>query len=279
MSKKKLIIVKFGGSVVTLKHLSFPAIRRTHLGRVAAALKKLYDPNRHALIFIHGAGSFGHGHAHKYDLALGTKDHPEKTFRAVENQALDAVLNTELTAIFIAAGLPVVGMPTRTLALNTKGELASLTTNTLAAALEARTIPLLHGDMVFDTTWGLSICSGDVLVSELARVFSVESVFFASDVDGIFSADPHRFQNVVLIKKMTLEEIMRETIKLDSSHNVDVTGGLSKKFSLFRENRSLKKIYLFNGLCEKNFSFLFEQKNFFGTTIETKKGKEKTEEG
>ncbi len=271
MPKKKLIIVKLGGSVVTLKHLPSPAVRRAHIQRVAAMLRKRYDPSRHALILIHGAGSFGHGHAYRHKLALGTKDHPEKTFRAVENQSLDALLNSEITTIFIASGLPVVGMPTRTLAINRQGKLASLSINTISAALETGAIPLLHGDMIFDTAWGLSICSGDVLVSELARIFSVENVFFASDVDGIFSADPHRFPDAVLIEKMPLSEIARGIIRLDSSHNIDVTGGLSKKFSLFRTNTSLKNIYLFNGLVAKNFSYIFDQKLFFGTTIRIKK--------
>lgn len=271
MSKKALIIVKIGGSIVTLKHLSRPAVRRAHIRRIASILKKNYDPKKHSLLLIHGVGSFGHLHAHRHGLSLGTKNHPEKTFRAVENQSLDAFLNSEITKIFIDSGLPVVGMPTRTLVINSRGTLDSFQTHSISAALKTGTIPLLHGDMVFDTVWGLSICSGDVLVSELARIFRAKKAFFASDVDGIFSADPHRFEEAVLIKKAALKEILDGTIKLDSSHNIDVTGGLSKKFSLFRTNTSLKTIYIFNGLVAKNFSFIFDQKLFFGTTIRIKK--------
>ncbi len=271
MSKKRVLIVKLGGSIVTLKHLSRPAIRRTHVSRIASILKKQYDPIRHSLILIHGAGSFGHLHAHQHGLALGTKDQPQKTFRAFENQALDARLNAELTTLFVTAGLPVVGLPTRTITKNEAGKLSSLNIDSIESALSVGAIPLLHGDMIFDTTWGLSVCSGDVLVPELARRFSAESVFFASDVDGIYTKDPHEYHDATLIQETTLEEISRGTIQLDKSHNIDVTGGLSNKFSLFHEMPLLHNIYLFNGLVPKNFSFVFNQGKFFGTIIVVKK--------
>ncbi len=271
MKKRTLIILKFGGSIATLKHLARPAVRRAHMRRMAALIAKQYDPKKYALILIHGAGSFGHLHAHRYSLASGTKDHPEKTFLAVENQSLDARLNSELTSLFVASGLPVVGMPTRTLVTNTNGKLTSFETKNIQSALRVGAIPLLHGDMVFDTTWGFSICSGDVLVSELANIFLAEKVFFASDVDGIFTRDPHQYEDATLMKALALDDIINGTVKLTQSHNIDVTGGLSKKFSLFKKNSSLKKIYLFNGINTKNFSFIFNQKNFFGTTIQIKK--------
>lgn len=143
--------------------------------------------------------------------------------------------------------------------------------DTLRVALKKNTVPLLYGDMVFDTTWGLSISSGDVLVAKLADTLSAEEVFFASDVDGIFSKDPHQYGDALLIEKTSLSEITNGVITLGESHNVDVTGGLSKKFSAFQNLSHLKSIYFFNGLSVKNFSFLFNQKNFFGTAISTKK--------
>lgn len=269
--KKKILILKLGGSIVTLKYLNRPAIRRLHVKKIASVIAKNYDPKKHALILIHGAGSFGHLHAYTHGLVLGTKDHPKKTFRAVENQSLDAYLNSEITRIFIQAGLPVVGMPTRTLVTNTLGKIASFETQSITTAINAGAIPLLHGDMVFDTAWGLSICSGDVLIAQLTSLIQVEKVFFASDVDGIFTKDPHRFKNATLIKNTSLNEIIQGSLKLGKSHNKDVTGGLSKKFILFQKNSSLKKIHLFNGLKSENFSFLFDQSRFFGTTIHIKK--------
>lgn len=264
--KKEIIIVKLGGSIVTLKHASTPAIRRAHVRALGRVLKQRYDPKRHSIILIHGAGSFGHLHAHRHALTLGTKDHPEKTFLAVENQSLDAKLNSELTTIFIQAGLPVVGMPTRTVALNRNGTFFSLFAESIKAALQIGAIPLLHGDMVFDKTWGLSILSGDILMAKLAQHFKVTKVFFASDVDGVFSEDPHRSKNAKFIPCIAINEL-HQWAKLDTSHNKDVTGGLSKKFAALHTISLLKKIYFFNGLIPKNFRFIFHQKDFYGSVI------------
>jgi isopentenyl phosphate kinase len=268
---KKTLILKLGGSIVTYKDRPVPTIRQSLIGKIGGILANTYNPARHQLILIHGAGSFGHQHAHKHKLSQGTKGHPEKAFRAIENQSLDALLNAKITSILIHSGLKVVGMPTRTLAINASGGLHSLETGSIRAALDAHAIPLLHGDMVFDTAWGFSICSGDVLTPELARQFSTNQAFFASDVDGIFSQDPHQFPDATLIEKTTLAEISEGTLRLSTSHNIDVTGGLSQKFSLFKKVTSLENIYLFNGLQPENFSFVFDQTDFFGTTVRVKK--------
>ena len=153
--------------------------------------------------------------------------------------------------------------------LNKQGSLCSWNTTSIDAALQAGAIPLLHGDMVFDLSWGLSVCSGDVLLAKLAQHFKVSKVFFASDVDGIFSKDPHRFRNATLILTTTFEKL-DQSAKLTSSHNKDVTGGLAKKFTSLQGIKSLRSIYFFNGLIPKNFSFLFDQKDFFGTVIHKK---------
>ncbi|TXH00677.1 MAG: hypothetical protein E6P95_03180 [Candidatus Moraniibacteriota bacterium] len=269
--QKEIIIVKLGGSIVTEKSADQPIVRQSNVVNIARIFRKHFNPEKHSLVLIHGAGSFGHLHAHRYKLALGTKDHPEKIFRAIENQSLDARLNSELTQIFIKAKLPVVGMPTRTIAINNRGFLSSLVTGSIKRALEANTIPLLHGDMVFDKAWGLSVLSGDVLLAKLAQYFKVTKVFFASDVDGIFSQDPHQFKKAKLIPKVRFEKI-GSSITLGCSHHKDVTGGLSKKFTALNKLPALEKIFFFNGSKTKNFHFVFDQKDFFGTIIDTRKG-------
>lgn len=267
--QKEIIIIKLGGSIVTEKSAEKPVIRTNHVTKIARIIAKHYNPQRYSLILIHGAGSYGHLHAYRHKLSLGTKDHPEKTFRATENQYLDARLNSELTTIFIQEKLPVVGMPTRTLAINKNGALASLSIESIEAAIRVGVIPLLHGDMVFDQAWGLSILSGDTLMVKLAEHFNTKKVFFASDVDGIFSEDPHLSKKAKFIPRIHFDKIGKELV-LGQSHHRDVTGGLSKKFSALYTLPSLKKIFFFNGLKVLNFSFLFSQKNFSGTIIDKK---------
>lgn len=269
MQKPKIIILKIGGSVITKKDLPTPQIEEERLQSIARILACSFDPQKMRLVLIHGAGSFGHIMAKKYGLAEGTKGHPEKKPEALKVQASVKKLHKMCLRIFKTAGLPVVSFLTHKVAVNTKGKLAEINTESIRMALKKNEIPLLYGDMIPDTEWGYSICSGDVLAAKLAKDFQVESVFFASDVDGIFTKDPHIFPDARLIPTTTLSEILSGQISLEGSHNTDVTGGLKSKFLLFQHCSALKNIYLFNGLKLKNFSSLF-QKNFSKSSASTR---------
>src|SRR5207244_2769002 len=52
--------------------------------------------------------------------------------------------------------------------------------------------PVTFGDVVRDVRRGFSICSGDLLMLELARAFRPDRAVFVADVDGLFTADPKR---------------------------------------------------------------------------------------
>ena len=110
----------------------------------------------------------------------------------------------------------------------------------------------LYGELVFDTELGMSICSGDTSAFFLAKKYDAEQVLFASDIDGIFDKDPHRYKDARMIQTTKLSDLLEnKNIALEGSHSVDVTGGLANKISeLARQGfpKSLKKVVVFNGL-------------------------------
>ena len=58
--KKKVIILKIGGSVITQKHREGTFIRRTLLARIATEIQATLKKNPHIRpIIIHGAGAGG----------------------------------------------------------------------------------------------------------------------------------------------------------------------------------------------------------------------------
>lgn len=267
--RKELIILKIGGSVLTFKDRSVPALRREHALAIGRVLARTYDPTRHSLILIHGAGSFGHLSARRYGLKYGTKDHLEKLPRALENKASDQFLNNSLTRLWLSVGLPVAGINTSSSVTNQSGVPASIAEHPIAAALSCGAIPLLHGDMVFDTTWGMSICSGDVLAPELAKRFKAKHIFYATDVAGIFTRDPHRFKDAQLIPSLDFKSLFSTRIILGHSHTIDVTGGLLGKMTVFKTYTLpvLQSIAIFDGRQPECFSGIFNSSAFRGTRI------------
>ncbi|MEP7162614.1 MAG: isopentenyl phosphate kinase [Candidatus Moraniibacteriota bacterium] len=274
MRHRPLFIVKLGGSIITHKNREFPSIRKVNIVRIGKALVKNFDLKKYRLILVHGAGSFGHLSAKKFDLAQGTKDHPEKLFRALENQALDQELNTQMVKILQTTALPVTGIKTSSVVTNKEGELSSFEMKALLAALDTNTIPLLYGDMVFDTSWGMSICSGDVLTPFLAEKLKATKIFYASDVDGIFTRDPFQYRDAKLIREISLSGLLSGKISLSRSHNIDVTAGFKGKFEIYKKRvfPSLQAIHVFNGLKSENFNFISRKSTRVpGTIIDAKK--------
>jgi len=73
MEKKPLIIVKIGGSAITAKDDNRPEVNQKNLNRLASELSEAYQKSPFLLYVIHGAGSFGHVPADKYDLNSRTE--------------------------------------------------------------------------------------------------------------------------------------------------------------------------------------------------------------
>ena len=271
---KKTYILKIGGSVLTVKSASQAKLRQVLTTRIGEALGRAYDPKKMCLILIHGVGSFGHLHAHTHGLAQGTKGAPKKLPRTLENNTLNQLLSSRIAKIFQSGGFPVASINTASVAINHEGKLQALATDAIENALRIGAIPMLHGDMVFDSSWGMSVCSGDTLIPFLAKKFDVEKIFFASDVDGIFSCDPHKFKHAQFIKETSLDDLLSgKSITLAGSHHTDVTDGFRGKFGVFQNHSftHLKKIHIFNGLNPKNFTDIFKADFSLGTKILIKK--------
>lgn len=253
---KKLYIIKIGGSVATIKSSQKQRVRRTLLRQVCTEIQKVlaHDPSLQ-LIIIHGAGSFGHTLAHRYDLNKGTNAHKEGKKGVVLTRAAIQTLTTEVLHIALEVGLPAITLHTGSFFTRSKGALL-YNKNIVTHLLNENYIPLLYGDMICDDVLGMSICSGDTIAAELTRVLSAEKLFFASDVDGIFTGDPYADTKAILIPEISLARGVDLDNSLSGSHNLDVTGGLKGKIEkceqLFKTS-TLVEIHIFNGLQYKNY--------------------------
>jgi isopentenyl phosphate kinase len=135
-------------------------------------------------------------------------------------------------------------------------------------SLKQDCVPLLYGEMVFDKKLGMTICSGDTLAPYLAEKLKAEKIFFASDVEGIFTENPYLNKKARLIEKISFGGIGKGA-NLSESHNIDVTGGLLGKINKLGslQNMSVKAVEIFNGLQSKNFEKALVGETFSHTTI------------
>src|SRR5207245_10222836 len=71
------------------------------------------------------------------------------------------------------------------------------------------------------------ICSGDLLMLELARVFRPERALFVADVDGLFTADPKTHKSARLLEAVKPSDLPQ--VKFRAASRTDVTGSIEGK--------------------------------------------------
>ncbi|MBP6975496.1 MAG: hypothetical protein KBB51_01555 [Candidatus Moranbacteria bacterium] len=263
-----LIILKIGGSVATRKDRESLSVRTSLMRKAAQALRSGLEEKPYRLILIHGSGSAGHRLARDFDLRHGTGNDPKKIRAALLSQRANQRLDATLADIFVNAGLPVVPIHSASVIIQNDTILERFSTDTIAHTLAHGQIPLLYGEMVPDTQLNFSVCSGDTIVAFLARKFLAERICFASDIDGIFTEDPHRFPDASLIEHLGFEQLGAQS-GITGSHSIDVTGGLGGKLEKLAPLHlsSVESVEIFNGLETEHYRNILLERPFPHTTI------------
>lgn len=269
-SNKPTIILKIGGSILTYKDQERPRVRRTLLAATAREISQSFMQQSFRLIIIHGVGSFGHRLAKTFELRKGTLSDQDKWIAAFKTHQLCQLLHQKVALALSRSGLPIVSFHPSSFITQNHGKISKLPTDLIKDALEHGTVPILYGDMVSDSSLGMSVCSGDALVAFLARKFQAKRILFASDIDGIYTKDPYRHKDAQLIESLTFEELAEGKANISSSHSVDVTDGLQGKLRPFSDIQifpDLQEILVFNGSIPNNYSHALTEKDILCTKL------------
>lgn len=241
-----MLIIKLGGSVITQKESATPKARLKTINRLAKEIAQLWHQD-HKIILVHGAGSFGHPLAKKYELHKGMKTIEQKVGFGLTTQSMLA-LNALLMDILLRRGVPAVSIPPHTLVMQSEGKLKTLNYEILELYLGQDQVPVLFGDGVLDDKWGCSILSGDTVVPYLAQRLKAQKVIFLSDVDGIFDMDPKKNPSAKLIPEITTQNLEQILQGVTSGDRTDVTGEMQGKILAIKEHLSGIEVIVTNGL-------------------------------
>ena len=208
-------VLKLGGSVVTEK--SEPeTVAEDRLADLAGAIGASGVSD---LVVVHGGGSFGHPHAAEHGVSAtdGTRD------AAAVRDIADAMerLNDAVVGALADAGVPAVPVhPFSAGHRDADGEL-HLPTEQVATMLEEGFVPVLHGDVLVHESAGVTIVSGDELVTNLARTLDADRVGLCSTVPGVLD------ESGDVIPEISAYEDVAAV--LGESDATDVTGGMAAK--------------------------------------------------
>jgi len=241
-----LVYLKLGGSLITDKNQPHTP-RLEVLDRLAheIAEARVTDPDMQ-IVLGHGAGSFGHTPASKYKTRLGVKSAEEWTgFIEVWRQATE--LNHLVLQALENAGLPALAYPPSAMVIASKGIVATWNLEPLVCALQAGLLPVIYGDVVFDTVLGGTILSTEDLFAHLVRHLPPIRLLFAGNQPGVWEDFP---ANTSLLAEITPITYPQVEAGLRGSAATDVTGGMADKvrqvMSLVQAVPGIK-VYIFSG--------------------------------
>ncbi|MHC1566611.1 MAG: isopentenyl phosphate kinase [Candidatus Syntropharchaeia archaeon] len=246
---KGLTILKIGGSVLTEKREENRA-KFNEIRRIAGEISEFHEN----LLFVHGAGSFGHPQAEK-----------EKTRGKYSSKSLFIihrsvkVLNEFILNALFEEGVPAAPIHPLSCVVAKKGRIKSMMLDQIIKLLDYGILPVLHGDVVVDEDLGISILSGDQIVPHLAKKLGAERVGIGIDVDGVMDG---RNRVIERITRWSFDEIRDQ---IGGSKGIDVTDGMYGKVTELLEANV--PALLFNASVPGNVSRFLKGEDLLGTVV------------
>ncbi|MHA1868872.1 MAG: isopentenyl phosphate kinase [Candidatus Heimdallarchaeaceae archaeon] len=246
MVSKKIDIIKIGGSVITNKR-KYKTLIIKNLARIIEEIAKSPDKPK---ILIHGAGSFGHIVAKKYNIINGFKK-LEQIDGILKIREDMAELTKKVVNFINKKNLKALAFQTSAITFeNQETKVVEIYVEPIKKALEINLIPVLSGDIVFSDRRGFSIISGDQLIELLTSFFDVEKVVFCSDIDGLMGYNKKNEQ--MLIEEIEYNKLDSINIaKIKETEKIDVTGEMQNKLNIIKKlSGKVHEVVLVNGLIE-----------------------------
>ncbi len=241
-----LQFLKLGGSLITDKshpHTVRPRVLNRLAKEIAAAVQTNPDIQ---LILGHGSGSFGHVPAKKFNTRLGViTAHEWQGFIEVWREASE--LNRYVVSALLDAGLPAISFPPSSSVIAADGYIVSWDITPIISALRVGLLPVIYGDVVFDTSRGGTILSTEDLFFFLAKQLTPIKILLAGREAGVWKDFP---VSTELLNAISPHNITEVAPYLDGSQNIDVTGGMASKVQLSLELIQKipgLKVYIFSG--------------------------------
>lgn len=213
-------ILKLGGSVITEKDHPETLDGEALDTAADAVADAVVHGDVSELVLVHGGGSFGHHHASEAGVSTieGTSDATD----AIAIHAAMKTLNQFVLSRLHERGVPALPVhPLSAGSRDAEGKL-DLPLGQVETMLGEGFVPVLHGDVLATAGEGVTVLSGDEIVTETAVALNAERVGLCSTVPGVLDED-----DKVIPEITAFEDV--ESVLGGSDVAADVTGGMAAK--------------------------------------------------
>lgn len=251
ISEKKRVVIKLGTSTLAHKTGKLNIRRMTNLVRV---ISDLQNSGREIILVSSGAMGLGTG---KLGLREKPKDTPTK-------QAVAAIGQCELMHIYddmFEKYSITIAQILLTKAIIEKPESKKNVENTLERLISLGVIPIVNeNDTVAIDELELEIGENDSLSAIVAKLAKADLLVILSDIDGLYTADPHKNPDAETIP--VVEEITKDIEKIAGGAGSALgTGGMATKINAAKiATEAGIDMVIMNGKNPEELYDLFENK-------------------
>ncbi len=228
--KKSLILIKFGGSILTDKAVPMK-LRKSVLQRLAhevsSALSQLEDTD---IIIGQGNGSFGHVPAKKYGTmdGFGT-DRKSGKFGMALTQNLVSKLNTHVVDALIERELSAVSFRFASTLVTKQRSCSSNSLAVLEEYLRLGMLPVTAGDVIVDTKIGCNIWSTEKVLGYIAlhlqekKMYKNIHIIHVGEVAGVLDGENGVVPEITQKNAGSIRSLITKT------RGYDISGGMWHK--------------------------------------------------
>lgn len=233
-------VIKLGGSLLTDKSKPY-SMREEVIKQIASEIKQCVDEGLGGrFVLVQGVGSYGHPPVLEFKLYKGFIGE-EQLWQISWTQSKVDELREYLTKCLQDVGIPVIRFATSSIFSSTEKVLDECNFKPLAGYLGIGMVPLLGGDMIYDTGMGFRVMSGDLIAYTLAKELNATRMIFATDVKGISDKDPKMFSDARLLQGVKVSEIPALISELKGNNPHDASGAIVGKLQTIEMAASLIK--------------------------------------
>jgi isopentenyl phosphate kinase len=258
------IFLKLGGSLITDK-TGVEVVRGDVVVRLAheIAAARAQNPDTQ-LVLGHGSGSFGHVAGAERGTRQGvSSDADWQGFARVSDAA--SRLNRIVVRELLEAGVTAVSLQPSASAICRDGQIIALAHEPVRRALDAGMVPVVFGDVAFDTVRNGTIISTEEVLMFLATKIRPSWFLLAGETAGVLDEAGQ------VLPLISGENYLQIATAIGGSRGTDVTGGMAGKVRSmldFVEDNPSSRVRIFSGLeNEKLKEVLLRPEGSAGTEI------------
>jgi isopentenyl phosphate kinase len=233
----ELILVKFGGSVITDKSKPFTEDIGT-IKRLAKEIHEARQEKKFKIIIGHGGGSYPHTPASEFRTNEGVIN--ERSYEGIAKvQDAASRLNRVIVKELINVGENAVSINPSSCAIAENKNIKKMFLEPMEKLLEFDMLPVPYGDVCLDLKKGCCILSTEKILSYIVKEFykkyKIYRILLCGRVDGVFTDNPDENPDAKLIPIITQKNIKKIESDLKGSSSTDVTGGMMHKVKMMLE--------------------------------------------